>query len=65
LPVNWLGDPETHRDFYERVQAISWTLLSARSSCTTIRSPRRSSQSGRARRSSTRAIQMFSSTRCR
>jgi dipeptidyl aminopeptidase/acylaminoacyl peptidase len=22
--VNWLGDPETHRDFYERVQAISF-----------------------------------------
>jgi len=68
LPVNWLGDPETHRDFYERVQTISWTLLSARSSCTTgstTRTPRRSSQSACARRSSTRAIPMFSSTRCR
>jgi hypothetical protein len=65
LSVNWLGDPETPRDFYERVQAISWTLLSARSSCTTTRTPRRSSQSGCARRSSTRAIPMFSSTRCR
>jgi|ERR1700722_7359796 dipeptidyl aminopeptidase/acylaminoacyl peptidase len=24
LLVNWLGDPETHRDFYERVQAINF-----------------------------------------
>jgi len=65
LPVNWLGDPKTHRDFEEQVQAISWTLLSARSSCTTTRAPRRSGQSGRSRRSSTRATPMFSSTRCR
>jgi dipeptidyl aminopeptidase/acylaminoacyl peptidase len=68
LLVNGLGGPETHRDFYERVQAISWAILSARSSRSTGRTtctPRRSNQSGSARRSSARVTRMFSSTRCR
>jgi hypothetical protein len=68
LFINGWGDPQTHRDFYERVQATSWAILSARSSRSMGRATcasRRTSQSGSARRSSARVTRMFNSTRCR